>query len=141
MKKGDSYTISNWTVVVHAFNPSIWEWEVGRFLSLRPAWSIKWVPGQPGLHRETLYQKNKNKIKKNQQQQKNNQPNKQKNHIILAEFWRGFSHFHFCSLDHTSFQATFSVKSFHVSMKTSIFSNRDIETPHWIDIFNVFVVF
>jgi hypothetical protein len=24
------------------------------YLSSRPAWSTKWVPGQPGLHRETL---------------------------------------------------------------------------------------
>jgi hypothetical protein len=28
-------------VVVHAFNPSTWEAEAGRFLSLRPAWSIE----------------------------------------------------------------------------------------------------
>jgi hypothetical protein len=28
-------------VVVHAFNPSIWEAEAGRFLSSRPAWSTK----------------------------------------------------------------------------------------------------
>jgi hypothetical protein len=26
-------------VVAHAFNPSTWEAEAGRFLSLRPAWS------------------------------------------------------------------------------------------------------
>jgi hypothetical protein len=42
------------TVVVCAFNPSTWEAEAGGFLSLRPAWSTKWVPGQPGLHREIL---------------------------------------------------------------------------------------
>jgi hypothetical protein len=47
-------------VVAHAFNLSTWEAEAGRFLSLRPAWSIEWVLGQPGLHRETLSQ---NKIK------------------------------------------------------------------------------
>jgi hypothetical protein len=41
-------------VVVHAFNPSTWEAEAGEFLSSRPAWSTEWVPGQPGLHRETL---------------------------------------------------------------------------------------
>jgi hypothetical protein len=35
------------------------EAEAGRFLSSRPAWSTKWVPGQPGLYRETLYQKTK----------------------------------------------------------------------------------
>jgi hypothetical protein len=28
-------------VVAHAFNPSTWEAEAGRFLSLRPAWSTK----------------------------------------------------------------------------------------------------
>ena len=31
-------------VVAHAFNPSIWEAEAGRFLSLRPAWFTEWVP-------------------------------------------------------------------------------------------------
>jgi hypothetical protein len=41
-------------VVAHAFNPSTREAEAGGFLSSRPAWSTKWVPGQPGLHRETL---------------------------------------------------------------------------------------
>jgi hypothetical protein len=45
-------------VVVHAFNPSTWETEAGRFLSARPAWSTEWVPGQPELYRETLSQKN-----------------------------------------------------------------------------------
>jgi hypothetical protein len=29
------------TVVAHAFNPSTWEVEAGRFLSSRPAWSTK----------------------------------------------------------------------------------------------------
>jgi major histocompatibility complex class I len=28
-------------MVVHAFNPSIWEAEVGGFLSSRPAWSTE----------------------------------------------------------------------------------------------------
>jgi hypothetical protein len=28
-------------MVAHAFNPSTWEAEAGRFLSSRPAWSIK----------------------------------------------------------------------------------------------------
>jgi hypothetical protein len=40
--------------------PSTWEAEAGGFLSSRPAWSTEWVPGQPGLHRETLPRKNKN---------------------------------------------------------------------------------
>jgi hypothetical protein len=43
-------------MVVHAFDPSTQEAEAGGFLSLRPAWSTKWVPGQPGLYRETLSQ-------------------------------------------------------------------------------------
>jgi hypothetical protein len=34
--------------------PGTREAEAGGFLSSRPAWSTKWVPGQPGLHRETL---------------------------------------------------------------------------------------
>jgi hypothetical protein len=41
-------------MVAHIFNPSTREAEAGRFLSSRPAWSTKWVPGQPGLHREIL---------------------------------------------------------------------------------------
>jgi hypothetical protein len=45
-----------WAVVVHAFNPSTWEAEAGGFLSSRSAWSTEWVPGQPGLRRETLSQ-------------------------------------------------------------------------------------
>jgi hypothetical protein len=50
-------------VVVHTFNPSTWEVEAGGFLSSRPAWSSKWVPGQPGLYRETLSQnKQTNKL-------------------------------------------------------------------------------
>jgi hypothetical protein len=44
-------------VVAHAFNPSTWEAEAGGFLSSRPAWSTERVPGQPGLHRETLSRK------------------------------------------------------------------------------------
>jgi hypothetical protein len=48
-------------VVAHTFNPSTREAEAGGFLSSRPAWSTKWVPGQPGLHRETLSQKQKQK--------------------------------------------------------------------------------
>jgi hypothetical protein len=45
-------------VVAHTFKPNTREAEAGRFLSSRPAWSTKCVPGQPGLHRETLSQKN-----------------------------------------------------------------------------------
>jgi hypothetical protein len=41
--------------VGHTFNPSTWEAEAGRFLSLRPAWSTELVPGQTGVYRETLW--------------------------------------------------------------------------------------
>jgi hypothetical protein len=44
------------------------------FLSSRPAWSTEWVPGQPGLYRETLSRKNKTK-------QTNKQTNKQKDSV------------------------------------------------------------
>jgi hypothetical protein len=33
-------------VVVHAFNPSTWEAEAGRFLSLRPVWSTEFQGSQ-----------------------------------------------------------------------------------------------
>jgi hypothetical protein len=48
-------------MVAHAFNPSTREAEAGGFLSSRPAWSTEWVPGQPGLYRETLSRKTKKK--------------------------------------------------------------------------------
>jgi hypothetical protein len=52
----------SWAVVVHIFNPSTQKAEVGRSLSSRPVCSTEWVPGQPGLHRETLaWNKNNNK--------------------------------------------------------------------------------
>jgi hypothetical protein len=35
--------------------------QAGKFLSLRPAWSAEWVPGQQGLHWETLSRKKKKK--------------------------------------------------------------------------------
>jgi hypothetical protein len=57
-QKPHNKTVSR-VVVAHAFNPSTWEAEAGRFLSSRPAWSTEWVPGQPGIHRETLSQINK----------------------------------------------------------------------------------
>jgi hypothetical protein len=57
-------------MVLHVFNPSTQEAEAGRFLSSRPAWSTEWVPGQPGLYRKTLSQKNKNKQKTNKKKTK-----------------------------------------------------------------------
>jgi hypothetical protein len=47
--------------VVHSFNSDTWEAEAGGSLSSRPAWSTEQVPEQPGLHRETLSQTNKQK--------------------------------------------------------------------------------
>jgi hypothetical protein len=44
------------SVVAHAFNPFTREAEAGGFLSSRPAWCTEWVPGQPGLYRETISQ-------------------------------------------------------------------------------------
>jgi hypothetical protein len=49
--------------VAHTFNPSTWEAEAGGFLSSKPAWSTECVPGQSGLHRETLSRKTKQKLK------------------------------------------------------------------------------
>jgi hypothetical protein len=37
--------------------------EAGGFLSSRPAWSTKLVPGQPGLYKETLSRKTNNNNK------------------------------------------------------------------------------
>jgi hypothetical protein len=54
-------------VVVYAFNSSTWEAEAGGFLRSRPAWSTKRVPGQPGLHRETLSLKNKKQTNKKEE--------------------------------------------------------------------------
>ena len=50
----------------------------GRCISeLRSAWSTKWVPGQPGLHRDTLSRKTKTKTKtKNKTTKTNKQTNK-----------------------------------------------------------------
>ena len=44
----------SWVVVAYAFNTNPQGAEVGISLSLRPAQSTEQVPGQPGLHRDTL---------------------------------------------------------------------------------------
>ena len=64
-------------VVVHAFNPSTQEAEAGRFLSSRPAWSTKWVPGQPELYRETLSRKNNNNNNKKKKKKPKKPPKQQ----------------------------------------------------------------
>jgi hypothetical protein len=46
-----------------SFNHSTWEAEADRSVSSRPAWTTGGVPGQPGLHRETLPRKNKTTTK------------------------------------------------------------------------------
>lgn len=48
-------------MVTHTFKPSTLEAEAGESVSLKPAWSIKGVPGPPGLHRETICWKAKQK--------------------------------------------------------------------------------
>jgi hypothetical protein len=50
--------------VAHAFNPSTWEAEAGRFLSSRPAWSTK-------VSSRTARATQRNPVSKKQQQQKN----------------------------------------------------------------------
>jgi hypothetical protein len=44
-------------MVVASFNPSTRDAESSGPLSLRSAWSVEWVSGQPELHRETLSRK------------------------------------------------------------------------------------
>jgi hypothetical protein len=70
-------------VVAHAFNPSTWEAEAGEFLSSRPAWSTERVPGQPGLHRETLSRKTKKKKKKKERKEKKKEKRNGLSRVIL----------------------------------------------------------
>jgi hypothetical protein len=76
-------------VVVHTFYPSTREVEAGRFLSSRPAWSTKWVPGQPGLYRETLSWKRKEKKRKGKErkgkERKGKKRNKQTNKSMAGQ--------------------------------------------------------
>ena len=57
-------------MVAHTFNPSTQEAEAGGFLSLRPAWSTKWVPGyteKPCLKKPKPNKQNKTKQNKTQE--------------------------------------------------------------------------
>jgi hypothetical protein len=49
----------------------VFVFEIGKSLSLRPAWSTKWVPGQPGLHRQALSSNTKTEKNKKKQKTKN----------------------------------------------------------------------
>ena len=53
-----------WAVVALAFNPNTWEAKAGGFLSSRPDLSTEWVPEQPELYREILFQKTKKQTNK-----------------------------------------------------------------------------
>jgi hypothetical protein len=74
-------------VVVHTFNLSTWEAEAGGFLSSRPAWSTEQVPGQPGLHRETLFRKTKTKTKNKNKKQKTKENKKWVNIISKVTYF------------------------------------------------------
>jgi hypothetical protein len=78
-------------MVAHAFNPSTREAEAGRFLSLRPAWSTEWVPGQPGLHRETLSRETKQNQKKEWVYNRYIHVQKSWDWVGHALWWRGTS--------------------------------------------------
>jgi hypothetical protein len=72
-------THCSWAMVVHAFDPSTWEAEVGGFPSSRPAWSTEWVPGQPGYTEKPCLEKTKPK------QNKNNNNNKIKQLTVRTQ--------------------------------------------------------
>jgi ribosomal protein L12E/L44/L45/RPP1/RPP2 len=68
-------------VVAHAFNSSTREAETSEFLSSRPAWST--VPGQPGLHRETLSQKTKKKKKRKKERKKEEEEEEEESTVLI----------------------------------------------------------
>ena len=80
-------------VVAHAFYPSTQEAEAGGFLSLRPAWSTKWVPRQPGLYRETLSSKTKKKKKKKKKRKRKKESKQASIFLVLwhevVDNWSG----------------------------------------------------
>ena len=64
--------LGTWMVVAHPFDPSTWEAKASISLSSSLVWSIEWVPGHPGLYRETLSPKAKNKQTNKQTKTKQN---------------------------------------------------------------------
>jgi hypothetical protein len=77
-------------MVVHTFNPNTQEAEAGGFLNLRPAWSTKWVPGQPGLYRETLSQKTNKQTNKQTTTTKTLQNGHSSHYFIQIHTERGY---------------------------------------------------
>jgi hypothetical protein len=71
-------------VMAYAFNPSTQEAEAGGFLSSRPAWSTEWVPGQPGIHRETLSRKTKERREERERERE-----REREKWLWAEQWHG----------------------------------------------------
>jgi hypothetical protein len=74
----------HWAVVAHAFNPSTWEAEAGRFLSSRPAWSTEFQDSQGYTEKRCLKKPNQTKPnqtkkKKKERKKKKKKPKKQKN--------------------------------------------------------------
>ena len=58
-ERGVRNKVKRWEIHMgYAFNPSTQEAEAGGSLSLWPVWSTEQVLEQPGLHKETLSQKN-----------------------------------------------------------------------------------
>ena len=64
--------------MARTFDPCLLEAEASGSLSSSPAWSTEQVPGQPGLHRETLSQKKKKKKERNKKKKKEKKEKKQK---------------------------------------------------------------
>jgi hypothetical protein len=56
--------------VVHVFNPSTWEADAGRFLSLRPAWSTEFQDSQGYTDNPCLEKKKKKRRKKERKRKK-----------------------------------------------------------------------
>ena len=50
-------------MVAHTFNPSTWETEADRFLSLRPAWSTSEFQDSQGYTEKPCLKKNRRKKK------------------------------------------------------------------------------